>query len=399
MARRRLLWTLPLCACLLPLLARGRTSGELGQVWIEGRDGSLTSRSLEGFELASLDAAAAISVRVEGASELPAVAHSSARANVALVGGDRLVAAVVGGEGDRLALELAGGVALTLDVSELLALEFPRHATAACSAPARGDRLYWVRPTGFDTLDGTLEGFVAEGVKFDSVLGARTFPWAEVAALFVEPLEDPRALPEGAVLLDLADGGRLAGGLVRWDGAGLTLALDSERTLVLPSAAVREVTVGDGSAAFLSALEPALVREGWEEGGELGMRWPWRRDRSVTDTPLSANGRMWSRGLGVHAPSRLEYELDGSWHSLRGAVAIDDSVRLLAYRGSVEFSILLDGAGEPVWRSGRVRGGEAPLTLPPLDLRGVRRLALVVDMDERSFVADRADWLRMLLVR
>ena len=101
----------------------------------------------------------------------------------------------------------------------------------------------------------------------------------------------------------------------------------------------------------------------------------------------------------MHAPSRLEFELDGTWKSLRGAVAIDDSVRLLAYRGCVEFSIFLDGASEPAWRSGRVRGGEAPLALPTLALDGKRRLALVVDMDERSFVADRADWLRMLLVR
>jgi hypothetical protein len=46
-----------------------------------------------------------------------------------------------------------------------------------------------------------------------------------------------------------------------------------------------------------------------------------------------------------------------------------------------------------------VRGGEAPIALPALALEGKRRLALVVDMDERSFVADRADWLRMLLVR
>ena len=399
MARRLLLWTLPLCAFLLPLLARGRSSGELGKVWIEGRDGSLSSRALEGFELASLEAAAAISVRVEGASEPRAPGQPAARANVALVGGDRLVAAVAGGEGDRLDLELAGGVTLALDVGELLALEFQRSAPGAFSAPAHGDRLYWVRPAGFDTLDGTLEGFAPEGVMFDSVLGARTFPWAEVAALFVEPLEAARPLPERAVLLDLADGGRLAGGLVRWDGAGLALALDSKRTLVLASGAVREVTVGDGSVAFLSTLEPALVREGWEEGGEIGLRWPWQRDRSVTGTALSAGGRTWSRGLGVHAPSRLEYELDGTWQSLRGAVAIDDSVRLLSYRGSVEFSIVLDGASEPVWRSGRVRGGEAPLPLPPLDLKGKRRLALVVDMDERSFVADRADWLRMLLVR
>lgn len=399
MAVRSLSWTLGLCALLVPLHAALAPRGADGKVWIEARDGALSSRSLEGFELASLDAAGAISVRVEGCTEPAPPGAPESRASVALVGGDRLVAAVRGGEGDRLELELAGGVPLAIDVGELLALEFRRDGAAAFSAPARGDRLYWVRSAGFDTLDGTLEGFAAEGVRFDSVLGSRTFPWLEVAALFVEPLEDPRALPERAVLLDLADGGRISGGLARWDAGGLALALDAQRTLVFPSGAVREVTAGDGSVAFLSALEPALVREGWEEGGDLGLRWPWQRDRAVTGTPLSAGGRAWSRGVGVHAPSRLEYALDGSWKSLRGAVAIDDSVRLLAYKGSVEFSIYLDGASEPAWRSGRVRGGEAPVTLPALALEGKRRLALVVDMDERSFVADRADWLRMLLVR
>jgi len=399
MLARPLLATLPLCALLALFPPAGGAPGEVGKVWIEGRDGSLASRSLEGFELGSLAAAAAISVRVEGASEPMPPGVPERRASVALVGGDRVVAAVRGGDGDRLELELSGGLELALDVGELLALEFRRGSAAAFTAPPRGDRLYWIRPAGFDTLDGTLEGFAAEGVRFDGVLGSRTFPWSEVAALFVEPLEEPRALPESAVLLDLADGGRISGGLVRWDGAGLALALDSERTLLFPNGAVREVTAGDGSVAFLSTLEPALVREGWEEGGELGLRWPWQRDRSVTGTALVAGGRTWSRGLGVHAPSRLEYALDGEWKSLRGAVAIDDSVRLLAYRGSVEFSIFLDGASEPAWRSGRVRGGEAPIALPPLDLKGKRRLALAVDMDERSFVADRADWLRMLLVR
>lgn len=395
---RSLPFTLPVVALCISSLGVGARP-ESGKLWIEARDGSLASRSLEGFELEAPELAQTVSVRVEGCSEPAPPGEAALRASVALVGGDRLVAAVRGGDGDRLELELAGGAQLALDVGELLALEFRREGTAAFTAPARGDRLYWVRPAGFDTLDGTLEGFSAEGVKFDGVLGSRTFPWAEVAALFVEPLEDPRPLSERAVLLDLADGGRISGGLVRWDSGGLALALDAQRTLVFPSGAVRELTAGDGRVAFLSALEPALVREGWEEGGDLGLRWPWQRDRSVTGSPLSAGGRVWARGLGVHAPSRLEFELDGTWKSLRGAVAIDDSVRLLAYRGSVEFSIFLDGASEPAWRSGRVRGGEAPIALPALALEGKRRLALVVDMDERSFVADRADWLRMLLVR
>ena len=259
---RTLLFTLPVAALCAPGPASSGERRESGKLWIEARDGSLASRSLEGFELGASQLAQAVSVRVEGCSEPTPPGEAARRASVALVGGDRLMAAVRGGDGDRLELELAGGAQLALDVGELLTLEFRSEGTAAFAAPARGDRLYWVRPAGFDTLDGTLEGFSAEGVKFDGVLGSRTFPWAEVAALFVEPLEDPRSLPERAVLLDLADGGRISGGLVRWDSGGLTLALDAQRTLVFPSGAVRELTTGDGSVAFLSALEPALVREG-----------------------------------------------------------------------------------------------------------------------------------------
>jgi hypothetical protein len=374
-------------------------SSESGKLWIESREGTLTSRSLEGLEVRSLSELGAVALRVEGCDEPDPAGALERRAKVSLVGGDRVRAAVGGGEGDSLSVELAGGVALTLDVGEIYAIEFDARAPAGLERAPSGDRLVWVRPGGFDKVDGTLEGFSAEGVVFDSVLGSRTFAWSEVAALFVEPLEEPRALAAGAVAVDLADGGRLCGELARWSAEGLSLALDGQRTLELASGAVREVTLADGSVAFLSQFEPALVREGWSEGDGVGMNWPWQRDLSVVGKPLAAGGRVWPRGLGVHAPSRLEFALDGGWKSLRGAVAIDDSVRLFAYKGSVEFSIFLDEKPEPAWRSGRVRGGEAPLALPALELGGVKRIALVVDMDERSFVADRADWLRLLLVR
>jgi len=37
--------------------------------------------------------------------------------------------------------------------------------------------------------------------------------------------------------------------------------------------------------------------------------------------------------------------------------------------------------------------------IPPVDLRGAERLALVVDVAGGLHVADRADWLRVVLVR
>jgi hypothetical protein len=128
------------------------------------------------------------------------------------------------------------------------------------------------------------------------------------------------------------------------------------------------------------------------------MRWPHRVDRAVDGGPLTAGGRVRARGLGVHAPSTLAWALDGGYARLvGGAVAIDDQVLRLGARGSVVFRVLVDG--EEAWKSPVLRGGDAPLEVPPLALAGARELALVVEEADEMFVADRADWLGMLLVR
>ena len=83
-----------------------------------------------------------------------------------------------------------------------------------------------------------VEGFETTGVRFDSVLGARTIPWDEVAAIFVEVLSSAPAPAEATrvpVSLELAgaDGGRLRGGLVALERESCRLILGG-RTEVKP---------------------------------------------------------------------------------------------------------------------------------------------------------------------
>lgn len=328
-------------------------------------------------------------------------------AQVTLVNGDALRGHVRGGAGETLQLELVGGIVVPFDLGSLRSLEFPQQIPddqrLALAAPKEGDRLYR-RAGELDAIDGTLEGFESDGVRFDSVLGLRTIPWVEVGALFIESLggEKQRA-PDGKVPVVLSfvgqDGGRVRGGLVALERERCRMLLGGKTEVALPLFAVAELVVDDGRLSFVSELVPkSEVGRGAPFGDELGMSWPHRMDRSVLGGELRAGGATYRRGIGMHAPSTLTFVLDGSYRALRGRVAIDDStlVNPVAARGSAVFRVRADG--KVVWESPLVRGGDPALVLPALELSGKKELALEVD-PAGDFAGDRADWLDLVLIR
>ncbi|MCB9915363.1 MAG: NPCBM/NEW2 domain-containing protein [Planctomycetes bacterium] len=369
---------------------------------LEARSGATRRVPLEGFETRSLAELEACLVRFEGLAAPPA---SSGRdgCEVHLVGDRGLVRGeLLGGDGEDLEVRLYGGARLGLGIAELASLRVPGRVpddwTEALVPADEGDRLYRARGLGLDRIDGTVERFSAEGVTLDSALGSKLFPWSEVAALFVEALEEERAPVRGEpVVVDLYDGSRLPAGFVRLADDGLDLVTSGGRGLRLPLGAVSEVFLEGAGLAFLSDLEPAESATTSLFGDDLGMTWPVRRDRSTTGGPLTAGGRTWTRGLGVHAPSRLVYALGGAWSGLRGSVAVDDEVTHLPARGSVRFRV--HGDDVVLWESAVLHGGDPPVAFPQLDLTGVERLVLEVDMADELAVGDRADWLRPVLVR
>ena len=319
--------------------------------------------------------------------------------------GDSLVGTVVQGDGDLLDLEIVGGAQLTLSIEEIGGLVFPARVPGddvAAIAPAEeGDRLFRRRRgAGVDRVDGLFQAFEEEGVRFESRLGAKLFPWDEVAALFIEDLSGDTAGDEESgvrVIVDLHGDSRLRGRLLEMDGASCRIETPGNPSLTLPARAISEVAIDDGSYRFLSDLEPLDLGPVSPTGDDLGMVWPPRMDRARTGEPLRAGGRTWRRGIGVQAPSRISWELGGQWQSLAGRVAIDDSVLTLPRRGSVIFRVWVDG--ERRFESPVVRGGDPPVDLGRIDLAGARELVLEVDPSTDLWMADRADWLRPILVR
>jgi hypothetical protein len=367
---------------------------------IESREGKVTSQSLEEFQTKTLRDVGAAWIRFAEARVLDV--RSPDEVEVLLSDGDRLRGRVSGGNDEMLELWVADSFTLSIPIEHMRGLVFharlPVEGVAGLSAPAEGDRLYRRIGENLDRIDGAVEQFDDGGVTFVSVLGTKEFPWAEIGAVFVESFGDPEPQSEGIpVVCDLVDGGRLRGRLESLDRRGCRLHVSGSGEVALPLSALAEVSLDDGTIAFVSDLEPSSSQEGSPFGDELGMTWPHRMDQSVGGGPLVANGRVVPRGIGVHAPSRLTFVVDGQWDELRGSVVIDDDVLRLPARGSVIFRIHVDG--ELAWESGVVRGGMPPSTIPPVTVRGAREFTLECDMAGDMHVADRADWLRMVLVK
>ncbi len=379
-------------------------------VLLESLSGEVTTRALESLQMSDPRQLGAWILRFENPATAPVVGPDVA--DVHLAHGERLIGRVRRGEAETLDIDVAPGVHARATLDDIASIVFQGRVPAGWNAPLEppkeGDRLYRRKPDAakdatLERVEGGVESFSDAGLLFhDARVGSITTGWNEVVALFVESSAGKRAAHAAdvvPVVVDLVDATRLAGKLVRLDARGLTLERWNSETLLLPIAVLSLVVVDDGKLVFLSDLAPTSAEDAKPFGDDLGMRWPHAIDASVTGSPLSAGGHTFARGIGVHAPSRITWTLDGTYASLRGRVAVDDSARRLPTHGSVRFRVLVDGVKRFETRTLSADDPPVPILLDPQSLAGAKQLVLEVDQAEDAFVADRADWLQLVLVR
>ncbi len=110
-------------------------------------------------------------------------------------------------------------------------------------------------------------------------------------------------------------------------------------------------------------------------------------DRGATDgRTITINGTAYPKGLGVHAPSDVRFNLGGACSNFTSDVGIDDEV---GSRGNVVFQVYLDGA--KAWDSGAVTGTTSRKTVS-LSISGKTELRLVVTIGSDNPDYDHADW-------
>jgi hypothetical protein len=136
-------------------------------------------------------------------------------------------------------------------------------------------------------------------------------------------------------------------------------------------------------ATYISDGPLNAVSNGWG---------PLERDRSngelgaADGRPLTLDGNVYAKGLGVHAGSEVRYPLNGACTVFQAIAGVDDEVGAL---GSVVFQVFADG--NRLFDSGVVTGA-SPARVVRVDVTGRRELVLRVTDGGNGNNSDHADW-------
>jgi len=152
--------------------------------------------------------------------------------------------------------------------------------------------------------------------------------------------------------------------------------------LVSRAQLVRET---DAPVIYVSDLPDISVWRAWWRNTGYS---EWRRDRSVFGNPIAIAGQHYTRGLGVHADSVLEFDVPPGVNRFVTDIGYNDEVGPPIAGREVQFIIRVDG--REAYRSPLLHPQER-VTDVQVSLRGARHITLVVD-SAGSSDGDHADW-------
>jgi len=335
-----------------------------------------------------------------------------------LADGSLLTAEVVAADKDRLTVDsdLFGTLRLPLDLLAGIVLHAPsdrqqhdaildrlrdcpsfplsKNGTVPLNVRAAGESDRLILDNG-DELTGLFEGIADDAVTFKTDAGPVEIKTDRITAILFNPALRRKPTVKAHAQRAWAgfnDGSRLLATELVINGESLKITVAGQTLAAVRSSLVFLQPLA-GGAVYLSDLKPAEYRQ----TPFLDLPWPFQPDRNVTGGMLRSGARLYMKGIGVHSAARLVYNISplplGEGPGVRtarrfeGHVGIDDST---AGRGSVIFRVLVDG--QERFTSPILRGGDSPVPVS-VDIRGTKKLELLVDYADRADVLDHADWL------
>ncbi len=172
--------------------------------------------------------------------------------------------------------------------------------------------------------------------------------------------------------------------LFRWATLGACVAAIGLAGWIVAAGLRAPPVTAPAGVSYLSDLTPRTARQGWRK---------LQRDRSVGGGVIQLGEKVYLRGLGTHATSRLVYDVPPEAELFEALVGIDASTR---GNGSVTVAVELDGRS--VFSSPVLTGDSDPIALR-IPLQGARRLTLLADATSDGQRSDHVDWAAARLVR
>ncbi len=242
--------------------------------------------------------------------------------------------------------------------------------------------------------------------------------------------ESIRSIVRGPVLPDEVDtfsevyalfttitGGIVSGTLKAWKDQGLSIETRLCGELSVSTENLGTILFKNGRFLYLSDLTPEKVEEhsyfrsaDETEEEQSDYLFGYQVDRAQGGGALRMQGKEYAKGLGVHAISRLTYELSGQYKSFSALIGIDDSAGPMA---SLVFELEVDGKPQAlkIWESslkaspvkkqedsGIMKKGDAPFYIEA-DIMGAKSITLIVRAADNADVDDRANWVNVKVVR
>jgi hypothetical protein len=307
--------------------------------------------------------------------------------------GDLLSGEPVSLSGDSIVWreDVTGNV--TVPLRDALFFGIPALAHARALPPSPDDA---VKLANGDALHGVLSDVSGSSVSIQPAAGgdATAIPLASVASVqFASIGEGPSTSPSAAATkpafrIHLADDSFLTATSVRGDDWAMHLTFVSAPACDVPLSSIESIEQINGPVVWLSSITPSEN----VQTPYLGAEYPARFDMNVLGAPIQFGDRVYTHGIGVHAYSRLSWQIEPADAHFRTQYAVDGD----SPYADVAVQIKLDG--EMVHLRKSLRAGELSPVVE-LDLKGKHTLTLEVIDAKNQGVQARLNWIEPAFVR
>ncbi|MEM6472365.1 MAG: NPCBM/NEW2 domain-containing protein [Planctomycetota bacterium] len=247
------------------------------------------------------------------------------------------------------------------------------------------DRIVFRLEGAIESLTGLIESLDAKEVTFLWNDESRTLPAENLIAIGVASTGESTQ-PKCVVRFDC--GASIAGEIHSLENEDLRIAVSDEIALSVDWSKVTAISIRSDRLQFLSDMDPQF----FEHTPIVTTKRDWKRNLSVSGNELRFGDKVYSKGIGVASNSRLEYQLSDEFVTLFANIGIDAET---GGRGDCVF--LVRGDNQELFRR-EISAADEPHKLE-LDIRGVRKLELIVEAGADLDLADHANWCDACLLR